>query len=93
MVGRIGDGRFGPVQPAARRDIGFDPEDRLDLRGLRLGVEFDGPEHVAVVRDGHRIHAQLLAPLEQRLKLNRPIEQRILTVQMEVCKSFICHSL
>ena len=89
----VGDGRLALVVPAAGGDIGLDPDDRLDPGGLRLGVELDGPEHIAVVRDGHRIHAQLLAPREQRLKLNRPVEQRVLAVQMEVRKSFICHSL
>jgi hypothetical protein len=93
MVRRIGNGGLRPVEPAARRDVGLDPDDGLDVRGPGLGIELDRAEHVAVVRDGHRVHAQLLALLEEPLERDGPVEQGILAVQMEVCKSFVGHSL
>ena len=48
---------------------------------------------LVVVGDRNGIHAQLLASFEQSAERDGPIEQRILTVQMKMRKSFIRHSL
>jgi hypothetical protein len=49
-----------------------------------LGVELHRAEHVAVVRDGARRHAGGLHAGQQLLDLVRPVEQRILRVQMQM---------
>jgi hypothetical protein len=58
-----------------------------------LCIELNGPEQITVVRNRHCIHLQLPASLEQFVERYSAIKQRILTVQMKMCKSFICHSL
>ncbi len=47
------------VEPRGRRDVGLDPDDRLDPRVPGGLVEVQGAEHDAVVRDGDGGHAEL----------------------------------
>jgi len=47
-------------------------------------VERDRAEHVAVVGDPDRLHAELLGALDQLGKLGRPVEQRVLGVLVKV---------
>jgi hypothetical protein len=56
-------------------------------------IEFYRPEHIAVVGHRHRGHIQLAAPLKKPPKTDSPIQKRILTMQMKVCKFSPCHNL
>ena len=56
-------------------------------------VEFDSAEHIAVVGDRDGVHLQLLTAIEQVAKIYCAVEQRILAVQMKMCKSFARHKL
>ena len=47
-------------------------------------VEGDGPEHVAVVGDGHRLHAEAHALLDQLVDAAGAVEQAVLGVQVQV---------
>ena len=40
---------------------------------------------------GPRVHAQFLAPLEEPLKTDRPVQERVLTVQVKMDKSLARH--
>jgi hypothetical protein len=68
----------------AGRDVRLHPEDRLDPRLLRLLVELDRPEQVAVVGERERGHAELGRALDHRVDLARAVEQAVVGVPVEV---------
>ncbi len=72
------------VEARARRDVHLAAEDRLHARVARLLVELDGAEEIAVVGHRDRRHAQGLGAREERLVLDRAVEQRELRVEMQV---------
>src|SRR5262249_13922847 len=74
----------GLVEAAVWRGVGLAPDDRLHASLLRLGEELDGTEHVAVVGDGAGVHPGGPHPRQELLDLVRPIEQRVLRVQVQV---------
>jgi hypothetical protein len=65
------------------------PEDGLHVGVLALLVEVDGAVHVAVVGEGHGLHAQGLHPRHQLLHANRAVEHGVLGVNVEVNE--LCH--
>jgi len=76
--------RLGTVKTAARSQVGFTTDNRLDALLFRLGEELDGAEHVAMIghRDGR--HSRLPGMFEQGADLVRPIEQAVLSVDVEM---------
>src|SRR5262249_8289062 len=74
----------GLVEAAVGRDVELAADDRLHARLLRLGEELDGAEHVAVVGDGAGVHPGGPHPRQELLDLVRPVEQRVLRVQVQV---------
>ena len=80
----VGDPLAAVGAPLGTGDVGLEPDDRLDARFLGLLVEIDGSEHVAVVGHRHGFHARGGQPLHQILHADRPIEERVERVQMEV---------
>ena len=56
-------------------------------------VELDGAEEVAVVRERHGGHVERTGPLEERADLDRPVEQRVLAVQVQVNEGSRRHPL
>ncbi len=86
LVALGGGGEERQVLPvaAAARDVELASEDRLDLGLLRRLVQRDRPEHVAVVGDGDGLHSRSGDPLDQVFHLHRAVEQRILSVNVEV---------
>ena len=74
------------VGQAARRDIAFAADDRLDTGFNGFAVEIDGAEHGAVIGEGHRFHAELGDPLQQIGDPNRAVEQAVLGVDVEMDK-------
>src|SRR6185436_7057886 len=77
-------GRAALRPPIARRDVDLAAEDRVDPALARLVVEDHRREHVPVLGDCHRRHLQLDRLVEQLLDPARPVEQRILGMQMEM---------
>ena len=56
-------------------DVGLDSYYGLDVIIDGFGVEFDGAEHIAVVRYGNGVHAFFFAPLEKLIEAYRAVEQ------------------
>ena len=69
---------------AEARDVELAPEDRLDLRLLGGLVQRDRAEHVPVVGHGDRAHPRGGHALDEVLDLHRPVEKRVLRVNVEV---------
>ena len=65
-------------------DIHLAAQDGLDARLLGRRVEFDRPEHVAVVGHGQRGKIQLFGPGHQPVETAGGIEQRELGVQVQM---------
>ncbi len=80
----------GPVQlgvavlHAARRHVGFQPDDRLDAGFFGRLVEVDHAEHRAVVGDGHRRHIHLFDALDQLLDVREAVEQRVFGMDVKM---------
>ncbi len=72
------------LEARSRRDVDLAAEDRLHTRIARLLVELDGAEQIAVVGHRDRRHAERLRAREERLVLDRAVEQRELGVQVQV---------
>ena len=72
------------LEATPTRDIDLAADDRLDAVGPRLLVELDGSEEIAVIRLGHGRHVHGLGALEERVVLDRPVEQRVLGMKMQV---------
>src|SRR5207253_2293579 len=60
-------------QPASWRQVRFAAEDGLDSPGLSLLIKLDRTEHIAVVRDGDRRHAEFFDLPDQRRNLKRAL--------------------
>ena len=77
--------RLGFAVPAIRRrDVRLDADDRPDAVLQRLVVEGERPEHVAVVGDGDRGHAELRHALAELRQAVGAVEERVLTVKVKV---------
>ena len=80
------------VEPAARRDVDFAADDRLDAFVAGGFVEIDRAVEHAVVGDGERGEFQLVGLLQQPIQPARAIEQGILGVEMEMNKDRVRHA-
>ena len=74
---------LGPIV-AIGRDVGLAAEDGLDPVLARALVEIEGPEQVAVVGDGHGLHAALEHAGEELVQPDRAIEEAVLGMQMQM---------
>ena len=64
-------------------------DDRLDAFLVRGIVEFDGPEHVAMIGHGDGGHTVTLGLFHQVLDPHRTVQQRVLRVQVQVDKRIV----
>ncbi len=78
------------VVAAAGRDVCLVAHDRLDARLLGRSVELDGPEHVPVVGHRHGGHSVLGGGLDQFGDSTRPVEERIVAVDVQVHEAIAC---
>ena len=62
------------IEAAARREVNFAADDRLDVGLLALLVELDRAEEIAVVAQGERGHLQLGGARRQLGNTARPVE-------------------
>jgi hypothetical protein len=74
---------LGLLQPV-RGHVGFAAQDGLHPVLLRLLIELQGSEQVAMVGHGHLFHAEGKQAGKQLVKANRPVQQAVLRVQMKV---------
>ena len=77
------------VKPGARGHVDFTAKDRLDPRGLCRLVEVNDAVHDAVVGDGHAVHSQLLHPGNTFLYFIGSVQQTVLCVNVQMCKTHI----
>jgi hypothetical protein len=84
VVVRLFDAAARLVEAAPRRDVDLAPRDGLDALRPRGVVEDHRPEHVAVVGDGHGLHAELRRLVDELVDVARPVEEAVLGVQVKV---------
>ena len=72
------------VVAAARGHVDLAAEDGLDALVEAGVVEGDRSEHVAVVGDGHRLHAEPSHLVHHLVDVAGPVEQAVLGVEVEV---------
>ena len=70
--------------PGARGEVGLEPDDRLNVEGLRRLVELVGAVQVAVIGDRQRRHTHPLSAREQVLDARGPVQHRELGVAVQV---------
>ena len=70
------------LEPALRRHIDLAAHNRLDARLGRRLHEFHHPVHIAMVGNGHRIHAKLGGFLHQSRNLGSAVQDRIQSMKM-----------
>ena len=75
------------VVPAAARDVGLHPDDRLDPGCLCRGVEIDRPVERAVIGDRERRHAEVLRARDEVAQARQPVEKAVLAVGVEMDES------
>ncbi len=88
VLGRLFAARL--VRPRTGGDVELAPDDGVDLRGLAFLVEFQGPEHVAMVGQGEMLHPELFRTGNERLDRGGPVEEREIRMNVEVDE--ICHA-
>ena len=69
-----------------RREINLTPENRLHIVFARRFIKLDRAVQISVVRHGQRRHAQLRCARGNVLALHRPVQRRVLGVQMQMNK-------
>jgi hypothetical protein len=79
------------LQSAAQRDVDLAADDRFDALLLHRVVERDRAIHIPVI--GHRAgrHSERRDTLGKRFDLNRPIEQAVVCMQVQVNEILIAH--
>jgi hypothetical protein len=77
-------GRSAAVVPAPGSDVYLATENRLYTTRPRMIMKDDGREQIAVLGNRHRWHMQLDGVVEQFVDSAGAVEQRVLSVQMQV---------
>ncbi len=72
------------LDPAPGGHVDLAPEDGLDAPVPAGVVEVHRPEHVAVVGDGHGLHAEALGLGHELADVAGTVEEAVLGVEMEV---------
>src|SRR5205085_9279113 len=72
------------VVPAARSHVDLAAENGLDALVEAGVVEGDGAEHVAVVGDRHRLHAQTADLVHELIDVARAVKEAVFGVKVEV---------
>ena len=72
------------VEARATGEVGLAADDRLHAVRAGLLVELDGPEEVAMIGLGDRRHVRRFSAFEERVVLDRAVEERVLGVEVEM---------
>ena len=67
-------------------DVGLVADDGVEARSLALAVKLDGPVEVAMVGDGHGIHAQLLDVFDQFRDTAGTVEKTVMSMAVQMNK-------
>ena len=81
-------------ETAARRDIHFASDDRMDALGGHGLIELDRSVHGAVVGNGTGSHAQFFQTGSQTLDADRTIQKTVFGMKVQVHKTLqrlFCH--
>ena len=73
-------------QAGAGRHVHFAADDGLDALGAGRLVKLNHPVHRPVVGDGEGREFQRVRPVHQLVQTARPVEERVLGVQMQMDK-------
>ena len=76
--------RLGFIGEPTGRHIAFAADDRLDLGLQGLLIEIEGPEHGAVIGNGHGIHTELTGPFQKPVDPDGPIQETVLGVNVQM---------
>ena len=93
VVRRRANALAAAVEACRRRHVGLATQDRLDAARLRRLVELHGAEHVAVVGDGHRGHAEFRGAVQEFVDPVRSIQQAELGVQVKMNEALLAHEI
>ncbi len=74
------DAAAAPFGSSSRGDVRLEPHDRQDPGRLRLAQQLDGAIQVAVVRERHGRHAQVLGALHQVWNLAGTVQEAVMTM-------------
>ncbi len=74
------------IQVAARREIDFTADDRLETLGQHRIVKVDHAVEDAMIGDGTGLHAQRGKAVGQVAQADRPVEQGVFGMQVQVGK-------
>ena len=84
VVVGVGDPGGALVEPAPRGHVDLAAEDGRNTPVAAGVVERHRPEHVAVIGDGQRLHAEPRGLVHEGVDLAGPVEEAVLGVQVEV---------
>ena len=73
-------------ESAIGSNIGFVPNDRIDLGGLGFAVEFQRPMQVAMVGERQSVHAAFFGTVDQFVNRSRAVQEAIVAVAMKMNK-------
>jgi ketol-acid reductoisomerase len=65
-------------------NVEFAANNRFDAGLVRCIHEMHGAKNIAVVGQGHRGHAKFLDPIDEFLNVASAVEERIITVQVQM---------
>jgi hypothetical protein len=91
VVTRFANGSGLFLEAAARRNIGFIAQDRIDARRFCLSVELESPVQIAVVGQSQTVHAQGLGAIDESLNRTGAVEQAEVAMAMQVDKRGRAH--
>ncbi len=74
------------IKAAARRQVGFQADDRLNSGFIGCLVKIDRAKHGAVVGQGYGRHAQLFYPRNQFRRLSKAVQNRVGGMDMKMDK-------
>jgi hypothetical protein len=74
------------IEAAARRNIRFVADDRIEPRVAAGDVELERAVQVAVIGNRQGVHAQLFGPRDKRLDRARSIQEAVMAMAMQMSK-------
>ena len=86
MKSTISNARMGSVAAISWCNVRLNTKNRLDALLARLKIKLQRSKQIAVISDRHGIHTKRLDASDQLLDAITAVKQRVLTVQMQVCK-------
>ena len=79
------------LEAAARGDVGFQSEDRVDAHFLGLLIELQRAVQIAVVGQGQGVHLQGLRAGQQPVDRSRPIQEAVMAMAVEMGERMVGH--